>query len=62
MRTLKLASYLRTILPIMLGTAIYAFGLLYFIIPNQLMEGGVTGVTILLNYAFGISLPSPIWC
>lgn len=55
MRTLKLASYLRTILPIMLGTAIYAFGLLYFIIPNQLMEGGVTGVTILLNYAFGIS-------
>lgn len=39
----------------MLGTAIYAFGLLYFIIPNQLMEGGVTGITILLNYAFGIS-------
>lgn len=39
----------------MLGTAIYAFGLLYFIIPNKLMEGGVTGITILLNYAFGIS-------
>lgn len=46
---------MKTVLPIMLGTAIYAFGLLYFIIPNQLMEGGVTGITILLKYAFGIS-------
>ncbi|MBP1999566.1 uncharacterized membrane-anchored protein YitT (DUF2179 family) [Paenibacillus shirakamiensis] len=45
----------KTILPIVLGTAIYAFGLLYFIIPNRLMEGGVTGVTILLNYAFSVS-------
>jgi uncharacterized membrane-anchored protein YitT (DUF2179 family) len=33
------------------GTALYAFGLQYFIIPNLLMEGGVTGVAILLNYA-----------
>ncbi|MCM3783988.1 YitT family protein [Neobacillus mesonae] len=46
---------LKIILPIMLGTAIFSFGLLYFIIPNQLMEGGVTGITVLLNYAFGIS-------
>lgn len=46
---------LKIILPIMLGTAIFAFGLLYFIIPNQLMEGGVTGITVLLNYAFDIS-------
>ena len=51
----KLTGFLKTLLPIMLGTAIYAFGLLYFILPNQLMEGGVTGVTLLLNYAFGIS-------
>ena len=43
-----------TFLPITVGTAIYAFGLIYFIIPNQLMEGGVTGVTVLLNYAAGI--------
>ncbi|MGN7357341.1 YitT family protein [Paenibacillus sp. SAF-054] len=45
---------LKMIVPIILGAAIYAFGLLYFIIPNQLMEGGVTGVTVLLNYAFSI--------
>lgn len=36
---------------IVLGTAIYAFGLQYFIIPNTLMEGGVTGIAVLLNYA-----------
>lgn len=44
----------KTILPIMLGTAIYAFGLYYFIIPNELMEGGVTGISILLKYALDI--------
>lgn len=42
------------LVPIMLGAAVYAFGLHYFIIPNQLMEGGVTGVALLLNYAFGL--------
>lgn len=36
------------------GTAIYAFGLQYFILPNQLMEGGLTGVAILFNYALAI--------
>jgi uncharacterized membrane-anchored protein YitT (DUF2179 family) len=46
---------LRTMIPIIIGSAIYAFGLLYFIIPNELMEGGVTGITVLLNYAFNIS-------
>jgi len=42
--------------PIMLGTAIYAFGIHFFVVPNQLMEGGVTGISILLNYAFGFPL------
>ena len=42
---------LTNLIPILLGTAIYAFGLQYFIIPNRLMEGGVTGVALLLNYA-----------
>ncbi|WP_219836558.1 YitT family protein [Paenibacillus sp. R14(2021)] len=44
---------LRTLPLVALGTAIYAFGLHYFLIPNQLMEGGVTGIAILLNYALG---------
>lgn len=55
MKTSKLLHRLQTIIPIIAGSAIYAFGLLYFIIPNELMEGGVTGITVLLNYAFNIS-------
>ncbi|ANA82062.1 YitT family protein [Paenibacillus glucanolyticus] len=55
MRTSMLMHQLRTMIPIIIGSAIYAFGLLYFIIPNELMEGGVTGITVLLNYAFNIS-------
>ncbi|RXZ80234.1 YitT family protein [Paenibacillaceae bacterium] len=51
-----ITSSLRTLLPILLGVAIYAFGLHYFILPNQLMEGGVTGIAVLLNYALGLPL------
>ncbi|NOU97528.1 DUF2179 domain-containing protein [Paenibacillus sp. LMG 31456] len=43
---------LHSILPILLGTAIYAFGLHYFVISNELMEGGITGIALLLNYIF----------
>jgi uncharacterized membrane-anchored protein YitT (DUF2179 family) len=43
---------LRSLPPIVLGTAIYAFGLHYFVISNRLMEGGLTGVALLLNYVF----------
>ncbi|GGF74923.1 membrane protein [Paenibacillus albidus] len=56
MNSSKLFAISKTVAPIMLGTAVYAFGLLYFIIPNQLMEGGVTGITLLLNYAFSIPI------
>jgi uncharacterized membrane-anchored protein YitT (DUF2179 family) len=38
------------------GAALYAFGLQYFILPNFLMEGGVTGIAVLLNYSIGISV------
>lgn len=54
MKKSKIINQLQMIIPIIVGTAIYAFGLLFFIIPNQLMEGGVTGITVLLNYAFNI--------
>lgn len=49
----RLIKQLRLIIPILIGTAIYAFGLQYFVIPNLLMEGGVTGIGVLLNYAAG---------
>lgn len=53
MLTLK-PGILKPIAPIAFGTAVYAFGLHYFVIPNELMEGGVTGVALLLNYALGL--------
>ncbi|WP_282935610.1 YitT family protein [Paenibacillus sp. RC67] len=52
MVTNNLYKRLKSFLPIMLGTAIYAFGLHYFVIANELMEGGITGIALLLNYIF----------
>ncbi|MGO4544937.1 YitT family protein [Paenibacillus sp. 2TAB23] len=52
----KLIQQIRIIIPILVGTAIYAFGLHYFVLPNQLMEGGATGIAVLLNYAAGFPL------
>lgn len=47
---------MKHVIPIMLGTAIYAFGIHYFVVPNELTEGGVTGISLLLNYGWGIPL------
>jgi len=54
MKLHNLGSTIKTVIPILCGTAIYAFGLLYFVIPNQLMEGGLTGIALILNYAFNV--------
>ncbi len=39
---------------ILLGTAVYAFGLYYFIEPINVAPGGVSGVSIILNYLFNL--------
>ena len=39
---------------IALGCAIYSFALLHFNVPNQLAEGGGTGIALFLLYAFGL--------
>ncbi|MFC4771338.1 YitT family protein [Enterococcus hermanniensis] len=39
---------------IIFGTAIYAFGLVYLNIANDLAEGGVTGITLIIRALFGI--------
>ncbi|MEI7024523.1 YitT family protein [Paenibacillus sp. y28] len=49
---IRWAARVKTAVPIFIGTALYAFGLHFFIIPNELMEGGITGVALLLNYAY----------
>lgn len=47
-------AYLKPILLIFIGTAIYAFGLVHFNIQNNLAEGGFTGITLLLYFLFSI--------
>lgn len=54
MQTKTIYRQLQSLLPISLGTAIFAFGLHYFIIPNQLMEGGLTGIALLLKYVLNL--------
>jgi uncharacterized membrane-anchored protein YitT (DUF2179 family) len=44
------------LVPIWFGTAVYAAGLHYLIIPNGFMEGGITGIGLLINYTLGIPL------
>ncbi|MBO0482020.1 YitT family protein [Candidatus Enterococcus courvalinii] len=39
---------------IIIGTSIYAFGLVYLNIANHLAEGGVSGITLILRALFGI--------
>lgn len=40
---------IRDIAVIIIGTCIYGFGLVYLNIPNELAEGGVTGITLILR-------------
>jgi uncharacterized membrane-anchored protein YitT (DUF2179 family) len=50
----RFADQFMNVLAIMIGTAIYAFGLHYFVISNELMEGGVTGISLLLKYVLNV--------
>ncbi|CAM3056065.1 YitT family protein [Filibacter tadaridae] len=43
---------LKNIFFIMLGSAIFSFGLVHFNIQNELAEGGFTGITLILLFAF----------
>jgi uncharacterized membrane-anchored protein YitT (DUF2179 family) len=46
---------LKDFLVFMLGTALYAWGLVNVNIPNNLAEGGVSGITLILRGLFGIN-------
>jgi len=52
----KTVEIFKQLLPITIGAALYAFGLQCFVIPYQLMEGGVTGIAVLLNYIFSFPM------
>lgn len=57
----RFADQFTNVLAITVGTAIYAFGLHYFVISNELMEGGVTGIALLLKYVLNVPLPYLPW-
>lgn len=44
------------ILLTLFGNFFYAFGVIAFCTPNKLITGGMTGIAIALNYAFGIKV------
>ncbi|MGL4521607.1 MAG: YitT family protein, partial [Bacilli bacterium] len=46
---------LKNTLFILLGTAIFSFGIVNINMENQLAEGGLTGITLILFFIFGIS-------
>ena len=41
---------------ILLGSLIYAFAVDYFIVPNNISAGGVTGISTLVNYGTGFPI------
>lgn len=47
----------RTLLAVVLGSIIYTFGVMSFTVPFRFPDSGVTGIAVLINYSFGISLP-----
>ncbi|MED4462857.1 YitT family protein [Metabacillus fastidiosus] len=51
---MKLEIKVKNIIFILLGSAIFAFGLVHFNMQNNLAEGGFTGITLLLFFLFKI--------
>jgi uncharacterized membrane-anchored protein YitT (DUF2179 family) len=47
----------RTLIAVVSGSAIFSFGVMSFTVPFRLPDSGVTGIAVLLNYQFGLSLP-----
>ncbi len=53
--------YIKDYFFILLGICLYAVGFTAFVLPEQLVQGGVTGISSLLFYAFKISPAITIW-
>lgn len=53
-RTLNILGELKAYLIITLGLLLYTLGWIVFLIPNNMVGGGVTGISAILLYAFNI--------
>lgn len=52
----------KKILTILLGNAIYAFGVAYFLLPTGLITGGTTGIAIFIHHYTGMSIQVFVSC
>lgn len=52
----KITSLWRDYLTIIIGIALYCVGLTGFLIPNKIVTGGLAGISLLINFSFGVSL------
>ena len=50
----KKREYLERIIKLLIGCFVLAIAYNLFLVPNDLIPGGVSGLAIILNYAFGI--------
>jgi uncharacterized membrane-anchored protein YitT (DUF2179 family) len=55
-RRLTKRKIFQRILLITLGAALYAVGLQIFLVPNKVIDGGITGISIILSYITGWKL------
>jgi uncharacterized membrane-anchored protein YitT (DUF2179 family) len=47
----------KTLFAVVFGSFVYTFGVMSFTVPFRFPDSGVTGIAVLINYSFGISLP-----
>jgi uncharacterized membrane-anchored protein YitT (DUF2179 family) len=52
--------YVKDLLTIFLGTFMYALAITQFIMPHKFVTGGLTGVGVLLNYAFNFPVSASV--
>ena len=50
------------ILCVFIGNAIYALGVVMFIIPNHMITGGSTGLALTFNHYFGVPISVFVFC
>ena len=55
------AQYIQDYFFILVGITLYAIGYTAFVLPEQLVSGGVTGISSLLYYAFKWNPAITIW-
>lgn len=48
--------FLRNALIVLIGNLIYAIGVALFILPSGLITGGTTGIALIMNHSFGITV------